>query len=103
MESIDVLCDQVARKSHRLEPRQRAMSSVRSRSRNSAPADDAATPVSLSHARVPNKILILNGTRMLPFAIVIAVIGNARGGTAASASQHEQRRVSQDEARQLAD
>jgi hypothetical protein len=100
VQAVDVLRDEALDPAGCAEPRERAMRRVRLRAADHRPADHAARPVAPARGVGAEKVLQLDRRRAHPFAVAVAIAGNAGIGADARAGQHEQPRMALDEGMQ---
>ena len=97
VQAVDVLRHELRDAALRFECRERAMRVVRPCREHAPESDEAARPVAFTRMLVRDEVLEHDRPAALPFAVGVAVIGNAGGRAAAGARQHEQSFVPLDE------
>ena len=97
VQAIHILCHQQFDLPAAFELGQRMMCAIRLRPSETPPADQAARPVALAGGRFVHEGGVVDRRCAFPLAVPIAIVGDARIGTASRAGQHEQARVGLDE------
>ena len=97
MQPVDVLGQQKLASAQRLQPGECAMGGVRPRPAEAPPAELAARPVAPARRLLAHEGLIGHRLRALPFAVGVAIVGDAGARAATCAGQDEETSMPVDE------
>jgi hypothetical protein len=88
MKVIDILCDKKLHMAGVFESGKSGMRRIRLCGAEPMPACEASGPVSFSYAAAADEVFVLYRLCVLPVSILVAIVGNARGGAATGATQY---------------
>ena len=103
VQAVDVLRDDRADQTGRLEPRERDVCAIRRGPGDALPSNEAARPIAPPDRRLGHELLIHYRPRMLPLAVEIAIVRNSRFSRAAGAGEHENAPMARQEFRKPID